>query len=222
MQGRMAGRARSAARKHRIFTLIAAAAAVPVLLAWQSVAALAAPTSPAAARNAATRHLTAALAAQLSRHVDQHVIVIMKHQLPAARAGSHAAALRSAATASLQAPLLSELRKVHATHIKTYRLIDALAATVSKGEVARLKASPAVAKVIPDVTIHGAAPLQAPATGTVTKKAIRRARQAGAADPALTPNNIPGACSATTPQLDPEGLALTNTDSDNPSQPTAR
>ena len=55
---------------------------------------------------------------------------------------------------------MRELRAVRATHVKSYQLVDAFAATVSKGEVARLKANPAVAEVIPDVTIHGAAPAQ--------------------------------------------------------------
>ncbi len=108
---------------------------------------------------------------------------------------------------------------MHAANLKTYRLVNALAATVSAGEVARLKANSSVARVIPDVIIHGAAPTPAPAPTPARKKAKPRGSNASNA---LTPNVIPGACSATTPQLAPEGLSLTHTDSDSPGALTAR
>jgi hypothetical protein len=53
---------------------------------------------------------------------------------------------------------MNELREVRATHIESYRLVDSFAATVSAGEAAWLKADPAVAEVIPDVTIRAAQP----------------------------------------------------------------
>src|SRR5262249_8636865 len=157
--------------------------------------------------------LTPALAALLSKNADRHVIVLMKSQPRAAKVGSQAAVLRSGLIAENQAPVLTELKKVHATHVKSYKLVNALAATVSGGEIARLKANAAVAKVIPDVVIHGAQPLS-PAQGAATSKNV------SAND--LTPNVLPGACSSGAPQLDPEGLSLTNTDSDQASQKTAR
>ena len=163
--------------------------------------------------------MTSALAAQLSKGVNQHVIVIMKTQFPAAQLGTRAAVTRAGKVASVQAPLLRELREVHATHVKAYALVDSLAATVSKGEVARLKSDPAVREVMPDVTIHAANPL---APSPTVKSATKAAARPHLNGPALTPNTLPGECSATTPQLDPEGLSLTGTDSDNPSQPTAR
>lgn len=175
--------------------------------------------------NVATQPMTASLAAQLSKNVTQHVIVIMKSQPAAARMGTSAAAARARSIAGKQAPLMSELREVHATHVKSYRLVNSFAATVSKGEEARLKANNSVAEVVPDVTIHGGQPVQSPAlsapaaktTAAVTTKT--RARQASAA---VTPHNIPGACRPGKPQLDPEGLSLTGTDSDTPGAKTAR
>ena len=164
----------------------------------------------AAARSAALQPMTSALAAQLSKNVNQHVIVIMKSQLAAAPVGSHAAAMRSDAIAAQQAPLISELRQVHATHVKSYRLVNSFAATVSAGEAARLKATVGVAEVIPDVIIHGAQPEQAAPLGTAK------------AGKSLTPHVIPGACSSGKAQLDPEGLALTHTDSNDPHAKTAR
>ncbi|MGO8884702.1 MAG: hypothetical protein ACLQI7_13535, partial [Streptosporangiaceae bacterium] len=131
-------------------------------------------------------------------------------QMAAAPVGSSAQTARSAATASDQAPVMSELRAVHATHVQGYTLINALSATVSQGEMARLKANSAVAEVIPDVTIKGASPEQASAS----------VKTAGTS---LTPNVIPGACGKNgQAQLAPEGLSLTNTASDNPHQQTAR
>ncbi|HEY2577774.1 MAG TPA: S8 family serine peptidase [Streptosporangiaceae bacterium] len=193
-----------------------AAGSALALVAGTSGTAVAATTAPHT-RLSGFAPMTSALAAQLSKNVNQHVIVILKSQFAAAHEGSQAARMRSAMVENVQGPLVSELRKVHATHLKTYSLVNSLAATVSKGEAARLKADPAVREVIPDVTIHGLNPLaSAPAASTAST------HRPHSASPALTTNSLPGACSSTTPQLDPEGLSLTNTDSDNPSQPTAR
>jgi hypothetical protein len=217
-------------------------ASIPALVIAQSVAA--APTPLAAARapasggaasltaaptavapGAALRPMTRALASQLSRDATRHVIVIMKRQPPAAPVGSAAATQRSAAIARYQAPMMSELSQVRAGHVRSFRLLDAVAATVSAAEEARLKASPAVAEVAADQTIQGAQPEQAAGP----------ARPAGpAADPfmkpadtpprtSLTPNDIPGACGRPGQVLlDSEGLALTSTDSDAPDARTAR
>ena len=146
-------RARAA---RRATVLLAAAASVPGLVMAQSLPASASGTQHVApaAGGAALPALTPALAAALSTHVTDHVIVIMKNQPRAVGAGTGALAGRAAAIAASQAPLISELRAVHATGVKPYRLVNALAATVSAGEAGRLAASPAVARVIPDVIVH--------------------------------------------------------------------
>jgi hypothetical protein len=196
--------------KRRRMSLLVAGAAVPLLLIGQAGAVNAAPA--AHVTTSGQQPLTAALAASLSANASQHVIVIMKSQPAAAPVGSAKASARAAEVTNSQAAVVSELHKVHATHIKGYQLVNSLAATVSAGEVQRLKANPSVAEVIPDVTIHGAQPdLIAPATTSGTTNS-----------PTLTPNVLPGACSATTPQLAPEGLSLTQTDSDSASAATAR
>jgi Subtilase family/Peptidase inhibitor I9 len=192
------------ARK-RVCVGLAALATLTALVGAQSVGATTSSTSGP---------LTPALARHLSQNANQHVIVILKAQPAAAHVGSAAAARRSHTITGAQVPLMRELRAVHATHIKSFQLVDAFAATVSKGEAARLRANPAVAEVIPDVTIHGAAPAQTPTTASHKLKSHQATT--------LTPNVIPGACSRGKPQLDPEGLASTNTDSDNPHQRTAR
>jgi hypothetical protein len=182
---------------------------VPALVLGQSVVAGPATAAPAA-RNVALQPMTPALAAQLSQHVNQHVIVILKSQPAAAPVGSNAATVRASAIARQQAPFISELREVRATSVKSYRLVNSFAATVSAGEQTRLKANPSVAEVIPDVTIQGPQPEP-------------DATSAAASSPSLTPHVIPGACGKNGQAvLAPEGLALTSTASDNPHQPTAR
>jgi len=207
MHSRTAGGALRACAKRRSVFIFAAAAAASALVAGQCVAAVAADAAPAASSSLLAA-MTPALAAQLSQNVNQHVIVIMKSQPAQEPVGSSAASARSALIASDQAPLMSELSQVHAAHIKAYRLTNSFATTVSAGEEARLKANSSVAEVIPDVTIQGPAPTQATAGGSGSSQ---------------TPNVIPGACGKNGQALlAPEGLALTNTASDNPSQPTAR
>jgi hypothetical protein len=207
MQRRTAGGAPKVRSRRRSLSIFVTAAVVSALLAGRYVAAGTPPAAPAAL-SVAQPPLTPALAAQLSQDVNRHVIVIMKDQYGSAPVGSQAAADRSALIASDQAPLMSELGQVHATHIEAYRLTNAFAATVSAGEEARLSANPSVAEVIPDVTIQG----------------VRLGQPAAKAGPSksLTPNAIPGACGPNgQAQLTPEGLPLTGTDSENPGQPTA-
>lgn len=209
MRSRVRGLVRLAAARTRAIVFLAIVAALPALVGAQSVAATTNPT---------TGPLTPALARRLSQNVNQHVIVILKSQPAAARVGSSAAARRSHAIVGVQAPLMTELREVHATHVKSFQLVNSFAATVSSGEAARLKANRAVAEVIPDVTIQEGGAAQAPSAGSHKLKAHQ-----ASAPTTLTPNVIPGACGANGQvQLDPEGLSLTHTDSDNPRQPTAR
>lgn len=148
--------------------------------------------------------LTAEAAAQLSQNVNRPVIVIMKHQLTGEDAASD------------QAPLMSELGQVKSTRVKPFRMVNAFAATVSDGEVARLNANPAVAKVIPDLPIR--------------RTPRRRSVAATAPGPmglsvtsSLTPHDIPGACGLHGEALlDMEALQTTNTASDDPLARTAR
>jgi hypothetical protein len=222
MQGRMTGSAlrAHARRRARAISLIIAAASVPALVAGQSVVAAAATAAPATP-NVALAPMTSAQAAQLSQNVNQHVIVFMKSQPVAAPEGSHAATVRAGTIVRQQAPFMSELREVHASHVKSYTLVNSFAATISAGEEARLKANSSVAEVIPDTTIRLAQPETAAPTQTIstTAKTVTRTSDAPTS---LTPNVIPGACSSGKAQLDPEGLSLMGVDSSNPLQPTAR
>jgi hypothetical protein len=179
--------------------------AVPALVAGQALLAGAASAAPAAV-NALTGPMTSALAAQLSQNVNQPVIAIYKSQPTQQHVGTSGEASRASQVRAAQQPVLTELGQVHATHVKALRTINAVAATVSSGEEARLTANPAIAEVIPDATIKGSF------DGTIPS---------ATATPATpTPHNIPGACSST-PQLTPEGLSLTQTASYNPQEPTA-
>ncbi|MGO9974455.1 MAG: S8 family peptidase [Solirubrobacteraceae bacterium] len=153
-------------------------------------------------------------ATQLSRQVRPHVIVIMRDQLAPARVGSRAAAIRAYEIRVAQAPILRQLRVAGATEIKGFTLLNAFAATVSKAQRTELASNPDVAEIVPDITIQEPAPVMAD-----SRTGKRRAEQSSS----LTPNVIPGACAPNgQSQLDPEGLSLTNTDSDDPTQQTAR
>ena len=162
--------------------------------------------------------LSQAQAAQYAQNADQHVIVIMKSQHAVAPAGSSAMAERSDTIGAEQAPLMDELRQVGAKNVKSFRLVNAFAATVSKDYVTRLQTHPAVAQVIPDAVIR-----RQKATKAESATASTSANVAANLVAASTPNVIPGACGANgAVLLDPEGLALTHTDSDDPNARTAR
>ena len=161
--------------------------------------------------------MNTSLAAELSQNVNQNVIVIMKSQPKQDPVGSTAATTRASAIRSAQQPFVTELTQVHATHVKSYTMVNAFAATVSASEEQRLSGNSSVAEVIPDATIQGGNDIPtAPAAATGES-----AKSSTSGSP--TPNDIAGACGPNGQvQLAPEGLALTNTASDNPLQPTAQ
>jgi hypothetical protein len=202
-------------RRSRKLALAVAATAAATLVTTQATAAVAAPTGTGLGQAHAFQQtpLTPQEAAALSKNVNTPVIVLMRDQPAAAPENSAAATARSRHISANQAPVVSELSQVHARHVRSYKVANAVAATVSKGEVQRLAANPNVLSVIPDSVIK--APADQPVAPTGTSSGA--AGDPGApASTAICP--APGA----KPLLEPEALDVTHTDSDDPNAKTAR
>jgi hypothetical protein len=198
-------------RRSRKLALAIAVTASATLAITQAAAAVAQPgtTGLGAATVFAQQPLTAQEAAALSQNANTSVIVVMRNQPAVAAVNTPAATTRSHNIASMQAPVVSELSQVHAKRVKAYKVANVLAATVSKGEAARLAANPAVAQVLPDSVVKGT-PDQAAAAA------------AAAADPGAPASTALCPAPGAKPLLEPEALDVTHTDSDDPSAKTAR
>lgn len=179
--------------------IIAGIATCPLLV-------LAAPVADASPTVSATASSSAA-ASPSAGGTPQKVIVLLRDQHAGTPATRAKAAARASADATTQAPVISSLKASGAKGLRSYQTIDAVAATVSPAEKTTLEANPAVAEVVPDATIQLASPVAA------EKSAV--AATGGNAAPSSV-------CSTTTPQLNPEALADTHTDSDVPGAQTAR
>ena len=185
-----------------------AAAVIPLVAAGQWAG-----TTASAQPKAILRPLplTSSQAAALSHNVTKRVIVVFKDQAANAPASRSLVKARLRIESQVQRPVLSELRQTKARSVHSYTLINAVAAIVSPGEEARLKADPAVAEVVPDQIIHLASPFDAPksTTGHVTT--------AGRTPP-------PGTCPAagSPPLLEPQALQAIHADSSDPNAKTAR
>ena len=187
-----------------VVSVIAACVASQVPAAAESVnvaALIAAPTLP----------LTAVQAQTMSRDADTPVIVVMRDQPAAAPRGTASARTRAAGISHAQAPVVAELSQLHAPRLRTFQTADAVAATVSKDESARLAADPAVAAVVPDELLRVPAPVTTPLPHPAGP-----ATHGGPAPATVCP--APGA----PPLLEPEALTVTHTDSDDPAVATAR
>jgi hypothetical protein len=151
-------------------------------------------SQPAAGQPTASQPaLTAAQAKALSANVTDKVIVVFKNQFAGLTDAPNEAAARSAVVGSAQRGVLSQLSQTHALDVKSFSLINAVAATVSPGEATYLAANPVVSEVVPDRPI--------PIAGDSRATIARTAAAAGGSKP------LPGACtSGKTVQLDPEAI----------------
>jgi hypothetical protein len=135
------------------------------------------------------------------------VIIFLKDQVTGDGGATVRSPQRSALMQAAQAPVVGQLQQLGATRVHGYRLADAVAARVPAAAVRELAGNPGVASVIPDSPITG------PDTG--------EAASAASAKPTRMKTPA-GACSAATPQLEPEGLGSTNTVSADKGATTAR
>jgi hypothetical protein len=143
--------------------------------------------SAATSRPAGQAPLTAAEAKVLSKDVTQRVIIVMRNDLSGT--ANAPASVREAAAAVAQRSVLAELKETGSQRVDGLSLVDDVAATVSPGEAARLRANPNVAEVAPDGLVRLATPIKATPD-----------QSAGFSAPA-------GACAAgKTVQLDPEAI----------------
>ena len=188
----------------------------PLLVAASVATANAAPATLASASHQThlAGHPTPTIAKSVRRQIAKHgtasVVVALRGNTATAHpntprgAGAHAKAITRA-----QAPVLSALHSSgRATHVHAYNTFDVISADVTQAGLTALAARKDVAVVAPNATIKmgsDAAPPVAPTP--VTGK----------------PVTAPGkSCSSTKPQLAPEALQTTHTQSDNPDDPTAR
>jgi len=150
--------------------------------------------------------LSAAEVMRLAQNADQHVIVILRNQhanLPARGATRN---MRAAAIATDQQSVLSELAQVQAPRVHAYSLINAIAATVSSAELARLQSDPQVQAVVPDRMIKRPSPalLAAGLSGPAAAASGATSTSGGVTGP-------DSSCTGPTPSLEPQALQLTNT-----------
>src|SRR5947209_6485211 len=183
---------RSAARR----ALISLALAVPLAVQAQAL-----PIRGEAAQ-LAPGGLTPADVQRLAQDAHRRVIIVLRDQHAGLVARGAAASNRLAALAADQAPLLGELNSLQAPRVRAFHVVNAIAATVSEAEAARLQSNPAVQAVVPDLPIHA--------------PAVPRRERTGSS-PAVTPASCSGA-----PLLEPEALQLTDTAFNNPAIPQAQ
>jgi subtilisin family serine protease len=149
--------------------------------------------------------LSAAQVRRLSTNVTKRSIIIFKNQLTSLPARGKTAHARANVAAVEQAAIRSQLAQVHATHVRSFQIINAISATISQAEVARLQLNPLVRAVVPD-SFQRSAPLNGgpgPALGAGVK-AGRSAHAESSGAQQVCPSN------PAQPLIEPEARTVMN------------
>jgi Subtilase family len=178
----------------RFLVAIAAGALLALAGGGPALAAQAGPPNPGV-----PSPLTPADVARLAGNATERSIVILRDQHADLPARGATAAARARSVDGDQAPLRSELSLVHARDVRGFRVVNAIAATISKAESDRLRANPAVRAVVPDLAVPAPAAAPAPdaAAGPGAAPSAAELQQLCPPDPAV-------------PLLEPEALQLMN------------
>ncbi len=195
----------SSRSRYRLAALVAAAGLIPLGPGGPAVAA----RWPAHVVQAQRSVLTAAQVRRLAAHATARSIIIFKNQLSTMPARGTTTALRIAAASASQAPVLAELARLHAPHVRSFHIINAIAATISAAEIGRLRANPAVRAVVPDA-LRRLAPI-AGRRGALPPAGFGDRHHGKAGDPAQQ------ICPSTPaqPLIEPEARTLMNVDAAN-------
>jgi subtilase family protein len=140
------------------------------------------------------------------------VIVVLKDQHSDLNLRTQGAARKAAAFAD-QAPLVADIRAHGGTGISQLVSLNAIAATVSAAEVARLRASSAVAQIAPDTAV----PMDESASAAATAAAAATARPATTSGSPVPCPTIPGEPGK--PAQEPEAMADIHASTGNPNSP---
>ena len=121
--------------------------------------------------------LSSAEVQRLADNADKRSIIVLKDQHPEAPPRI-ASGQRGQAIDSDQAPIRSELGQLNTSDVKSFHVVNAVAATISDAEIDRLSSNPAVQAVVPDMvrhlTVHsvsgtgGGAAVHAPQSGATS------------------------------------------------------
>jgi hypothetical protein len=145
--------------------------------------------------------LTADQIAKLSAQANQRSIIILKNQHRDIPARPSLAARRNQVVDSEQAGVRRELSALRAKDVRTFHIVNAVSATISKAEASRLALDPSVQAVVPDLRVPS--PL---ASGTD--------RSTGSAVPGAQPSagDLAQICPSdpSVPLLEPEALQVMN------------
>ncbi len=157
--------------------------------------------------------LTGATAAPADGEPEMSVIVILRDQSLGAPPVREAMEARTSAVAAAQAPVLSELRSRGASRIRPFRIINAMAATMTHQEVERLATLASVRAIVPDRVLHAR---RAGLEDLVAHTSV------GSAFGAPRPVNTSVVASQLCNTLEPEALQLTHAAFSDPSPAQAQ
>lgn len=155
--------------------------------------------------------LTPQQIASLAQNANQKVIVLLRNQHPEAPTAKSG---RAAKLAADQSAIVHELSQLRAPKLHSYSFVNAVSATVSSAEEARLQQDPAVAAVVPDTQVAASSSTPQIVAAPVTTKQGSRTTSSGVATTTVGSGTPAQACSSnvSAPILEPEALQSMNVD----------